>query len=407
MVCSNLWLSFAAFMIQAFPGLVMPANPCAVSTVPPPAVVYNYPASKEWMSEQEEVDWYNQLGFKTTLDELKASYTRFVVKTIDPNTSVLWSTESDELRNYYRLCKRTAYQPFCDQSKMYKDWMITTYSHWELGGSNKIEPSHIYLMGLIDWYVDHKTETDTLAAIERIVQFILQKFPHTSFVETRVHARAIQCLAYYLEKIGPRDEVKLKLETLIGHVLAVPMTGGFLASKYYVGEGWTVTGFTGDLRTTFPGNTAMGVVTSATTYNVKSFKCVSSYQDVMMMHALRVAARVLNRADLLAKADEIARGWQSMVVRSFVAPKNLMIPYVVVADAPEKKMFQYEGSSTPLYNTQFAAYSPDATTRKVLQQQALLRQYGQLTVVAPTELGVKPKYFLWSTWEAGFFLTQK
>lgn len=405
-MCTDIWFKFMTFLVAAFPGTLQPNNPCPVITTPPPAIVQSYPSSKEWMTEAEEVAWINSLGFVTSLVELKASYSSFVVKQMDPTTSVLWSTESDELRNFYRLFKRTGYAPFEQQAKIYRDWMVQTYSHWELGGSNKIEPSHIYLMGLIDWYGDHQDQ-ETKDAIERIVQFILTKFPHTSFVETRVHARAIQCLAYYLEKMGDRADVRLKLQTLVGHVLAVVPNNGFLASKYYVGEGWKVNGYTGNLQTEFPGNTAKGIVTSSTTYNVKGFQCVSSYQDVIMMHALRVAGRVLNNANLVTLSESMAKTWATMLAPSFTLPANLAIPYVVIADAPEKKMFQYEGASTPLYNTQFAAYAPDASTRKKLQQQALSRQYGQLTLVASTEFGKKPRYFPWQTWESGYFLTQK
>ncbi len=42
-----------------------------------------------------------------------------------------------------------------------------------------------------------------------------------------------------------------------------------------------------------------------------------------------------------------------------------------------------------------------------MQQQSLLRQYGQYTKVLPSELGKQPRFWLWQTWEQGFFLTQK
>jgi hypothetical protein len=71
-------------------------------------------------------------------------------------------------------------------------------------------------------------------------------------------------------------------------------------------------------------------------------------------------------------------------------------------------MFTYPaGGSDPLYVTQYACYCPDATLRKTLEQEALLRQYNQYTRIQPSELGGNPRYFPWQTWETGYFLTQK
>lgn len=415
MLCNDLWLKLMSIMVGVFPNVVAPNSPCTVVIPPPPPPVAQmiYPSSQTWMTEEEEVEWYKSLGFVTTLTELRASYASFTPKAIDPTTNVMWNTESDELRNFYRLYKRTGHPAFLTQSQYIRDWMVKTYSNWQAGGSNTIETSHIYLMGLIDWYVDKK-DAETLAAINRIVDFIIQKLPHDKLIETRKHARAIQSLAYYIEKIGIRTDVRTKLDALVANVQAVKLLNGFAAQYYYVGEGWSIQGLPAgqDLRVLFPGNTAKGIVTGANQFKVKGFYCVSGYQDVIMMHAMLLAGRVTGRPELSQFGVDTAKAWMKVTGCSFYDPNcnnsNPSMPYALVADAPELKMFTHEsGSSSPLYNTQFAAYYPDVVLRKQFQIQALLRQYGQSTKVSATELGRKPRYFAWQTWENGYFLTQK
>lgn len=364
------------------------------------------------MTESEEVAWINSLGFAVTLTDLRASYTRFTYKPMDPSTSVMWGTESDELRNMYRLYKRTNYPPFYDQAKSYRDYMVSVYSQWQAGGGNTVDASHFYLMGLVDWYVDHK-DPETLAAINRLIDFQLQKVAASPFVETRVHARAIMGLAYYMEKIGARaTEVRPRLLALVAAVNAVPLTKGLMASKYYVGVGWSVVGQPAgtDLRVLFPGNAAMGIVTGATTFNVKDFQCVSGFQDAMLMHALALASRVLGDSSLSTKAVGFANAWRPFItppVFTTSATHDPQVPYVLIPGAPETKMFNYPSSSQPLYNTQFAAYTLDPALKKQLSRQALMRSYGQLTKVQDAEIGGKPRYYPWQTWESGYFLTQK
>ena len=85
----------------------------------------------------------------------------------------------------------------------------------------------------------------------------------------------------------------------------------------------------------------------------------------------------------------------------------LAIPQDLLPDAPEPGMFLYPRKSTPLYITQYAPYCTDAALRTSLLRQALLRQYDELTAIQPSELGGKPRYFPWQTWENGYYLLQK
>lgn len=376
----------------------------------PPSV--HYPDSSSFMTEDQEVAWINSLGFKTTVQALRASYASFVVTPVSPNASVLWNTESDDLRNFYHLYKRTGYAPFLQQAQQFHDYYVNVYSNWQNGGNNVIEPEHIYLMGLIDWYVDNKDQS-TLDAINRILDFIEKKVTSSPFYETRVSARAIQCLAHYLETINIRhDDVLTKLNDFVSGVLKAPVYNGFVSMNFYVGTGWSVDGLPAgsDLTKLFPGNVTAGIVTGANTFNIQHHNGATSYQDVILMHALRVAARVLKNQALTDKALAVANAWVPLVGVPFydtTAKYNLLIPYTIVSDAPQLTMFQYPaGSSVPLYVTQYAAYCPIDSMRKTLQQEALLRQYGQYTKIATSELGGKPKYFPWQTWENGYFLLQ-
>src|SRR5438105_912252 len=83
--------------------------------------------------------------FSVTLTQLRASYASFVVQSVDPNLSVN-STNSDDLRNFYRLYKRTSYAAFLTQAQNWRDFYVNSYSHYELGGSNRINTSHVYMI---------------------------------------------------------------------------------------------------------------------------------------------------------------------------------------------------------------------------------------------------------------------
>jgi hypothetical protein len=366
------------------------------------------------MTEDEEVAWMNSIGFKVTLSDLKNSYTKFKYVPVDPNTNVLWGTESDELRNYYRLAKRTGYQPFMDQAQSWHDFMVNTYSNWQAGGNNVIEPEHVYLMGLVDWYVDHQDQP-TLDAINRIIDFIEQKISGNLFYETRVTARCLMGLTHYMEKIGTRSaDVMPKIQEFLNGLNGAKVINGFITMYFYQGDGMSVTGLpsTMDLRTLFPANTTAGIVTGQNSYTIKHMYGVGLYQDMMLTHALNVAARVLNNPALADRSLTIAQAWLSYVGRPFFdsagASYNLIVPYYILPGAPETQMFVApSGKSTPLYVTQYAAFCPDSALRKTLQQEALLRQYGEYNLIQPSELGGLPKYFLWQTWEEGYFLTQK
>jgi hypothetical protein len=366
------------------------------------------------MTEDEEVAWYNSLGFSTTVTQLRSSYSKFSPQPVNTNTNVLWGTESDELRNYYRLYKRTGYSGFLTQAQYWHDFYVNTYSNWSAGGTNVVEPEHVYMMGLVAWYVDHQ-DAATLAAINRIIDFILQKVTSNPFYETRVSARCLQCLCYYMEKIGIRaTEVNPKIDSFLQGIAGATHTNGFITAKYYVGTGLSVQGMPAgdDLRVLFPGNTAMGIVTGQNNYNLKGFYAAASFQDCYMMHALRVASRVRSNPALANEALAIAQAWVPLTCPPFWDPNgttyNPLIPEDVIPSAPERIMFNWPHPSTPLWTTQFAAYCPDAALRKTISANALVRQYGELGKVHPNEIiGVPPKYFLWQTWEEGYYLTQK
>jgi hypothetical protein len=365
------------------------------------------------MTEDEEVAWINSLGFNTTVPQLRASYAKFVLVPVNPATNVLWGTESDELRNYYRLAKRTGYAPFMQQAQSWHDFMVNTYSNWQAGGKNVVEPEHVYLMGLVDWYVDHEDQP-TLDAINRIIDFVLQKVSANPFYETRVTARCLMGLCHYMEAIGTRAaEVDPKIQAFLDGLAGALNVKGLICFRFDVGTGFSVQGLPAgeDLRTLFPGNVTFGIVKGQNSYDVKGFYGAGLYQDCMLMHALNVAARVRSDPSLAAKAISIASAWLPFVGPPFydkAGAYNPLVPYYVLAQAPETSMFMCpDGGSTPLYVAQYAAFCPEAATRRMLQQEALLRPYGNYSKIQPTELGGQPAFYPWDTWEEGYFLTQK
>lgn len=369
------------------------------------------PSSKDWMTEDEEVAWMNSLGFQVSVADLRASYSTFVPKTVDPNTNVLWDTESDDLRNYYRLYKRTNHPGFLTQAQAWRDFQVNVYSRWQTGGNNVIEPEHVYMMGLVDWYVDHRDQ-QTLDAINRIIDFV-KTVKVEPFAETRVTARCLLVLAYYVEKIGTRSaEATAKMQDLIRGLKAAKVDSGFTVMRFAVGTGWAVENMPAsiDLTQRFPQNLAAKVVTSAKSFDLKGFEGAGVYQDCILMHALHVAARVLSDPSLAGVADRLAGAWIPHVAPPFWDTTNqygLTVPYYVVTSAPERDMFHYPTKNTPLYVTQYAAFCPNPVTRTLLSKQALLRAYNELSSVKSSELGGHPRYWLWKTWEQGYFLSQK
>jgi hypothetical protein len=362
------------------------------------------------MTEDEEIAWVNALGFSATLADLRASYTKFTPQPVDPATNVLWGTESDDLRNYYRLYKRTGYPGFLTQAQYWRDFYVNVYSNWQAGGTNVVEPEHVYLMGLIDWWLDHPDQ-QTLDAIHRIVDFIDQNIHGDPFYETRVTARSLQCLCAYKEKVGQRN-VDGKIHELLAGIAGAHVSAGFTTMRYLVGTGVPVDGLPAgqDLRTLFPGNTSAGIVTGANSYDLKGHDGVASFQDMFLVHALCIAARVQSDPALADRAVTIANAWAQHVGRPFwdtTGAFALAIPQDVLTDAPETAMFLYPRKSTPLYITQYAPYCTDAALRTTLLRQALLRQYDELAAIQPSELGGRPRYFPWQTWENGYYLLQK
>jgi hypothetical protein len=363
------------------------------------------------MTESEEVAWINSLGFACTLSDLRASYQKFSPQAIDPNTNVLWDTESDELRNYLRLYKRTGYAPFLTQARYWRDYYVNTYSQWQSGGTNVIEHEHVYLMGLVDWYVDNKDAT-TLAAIDRILDFIIQKVTGNPFTETRVTARCLQSLCYYEEKIGSRD-VRVKIDEFLAGIAGARTVNGMVAFRYAVGTGESVKGLPSgqDLRVLFPGNTSKGIVTGANSYDLKGFYGTTCFQEPLLMHALRVAARVLARPALADKAQAIAQGWAPHTKPPFYDANgqtyNDVVPYYFLVDAPEPAMFRSPTNGMPTYVAGWAPFAADATLKKRLSQAALLRGYGELSKIQSSELGGRPRLYPWQTSDAGYFMTQK
>jgi hypothetical protein len=216
-----------------------------------------------------------------------------------------------------------------------------------------------------------------------------------------------------MEKIGTRAaEVNPKIQELLTGLKNAPVDSGFTVMTFYVGTGETVPNMPAsiDLTTHFPQDFAATVVTSPTTYDLKGFQGAGLYQDQVLMHGLEIAARVLADPTLDQMEQRIANAWLPHVAVPFwdtTGQYALTVPYYLLTSAPERDLFHSPASSTPLYVTQYAAYCPDAPTKKLLEQQALLRAFNELDAIQPSELGGKPKYFLWQTWEQGYFLTQK
>src|SRR5207249_2498830 len=86
---------------------------------------------------------------------------------------------------------------------------------------------------------------------------------------------------------------------------------------------------------------------------------------------------------------------------------NLGAPYYLLPEAADLRAFIAYDASTPLYVTQFAPFVADAAKRAAMSRQALLRQYGKLAPIQPGELGKRPTYWPWQTWQAGYFLLQR
>src|SRR5262249_7721543 len=156
----------------------------------------------------------------------------------------------------------------------------------------------------------------------------------------------LQCLCYYMEKIGIRStEVNPKIDSFLTGIAGATRVNGFLCMKYYVGTGLSVSGMPSgdDLRVLFPGNTAMGIVTGANSYNLQNFYAAASFQDCFMMHALRVAARVRNNPALADQALSIGQAWVPLTTTPFWDPNgqiyNPLIPEDAIGAAPERIMF--------------------------------------------------------------------
>ncbi len=360
------------------------------------------------MTEDDEVAWINSLGFNVAVSDLRASYARFKVTPLDPSTSVLWGTESDMLRNYFRLYARTGYQGFLQQAQLWHDFFVNVYSAGT-GGRNNIEYSHIYMMGLVDWYVAYKDQP-TLDAIDRIIDFM--KTVRKNFVETRAIARPLQCLCYYNEKIAIRKaECDTMIDEFLGGIDAAVRINGFVTMKFANAvPQLTVTGAPAsiDLRKLFPADASL--FNGPDTYPIPGKQGCGLYQDCMLLHALRVAAVYRSdpaRADLAA---QISAAWQPLVdVPDWgsASTMNLGCPYYLLPEAANPRAFIAYESNSPLYITQYAPYCADPPKRVACSRQALLRQYGMLQKIQPSELGGKPTFWPWETWQAGYFLLQR
>jgi hypothetical protein len=374
------------------------------------------------MTESEEVNWYNSLGFNVTLSDLQASYAGFApAQNKSTSTNVEWDTEADDLRDYYRLYKRTGNAGFLQQAQYEHDWQVNVYS--QIGNSSipttaTANMTHFYMMGLIDWYVDHKDQA-TLDAINRLLNFALANLP-ASFIETRGVARPLQCLVYYREQIGLVD-VSAGITKLLNDIKTAPVYNGFISwPKYYVnGPGKLDNQPAGsDLRVLFPKNASFTnaagslLITGATTYDFRGFPGAASFQDFMLMHALNLSGRVLNDSSLTNLSLRQANAWMQCTGYPWPDPtgakSNYVISYSIVSNSPDLTMWtDSAGSSTPLYVGQYAAFCPVATMRRALQQQACLRAYGEYAKIVPSEFGGRPRYWLWQTWQQGYFNTQK
>jgi hypothetical protein len=359
------------------------------------------------MTEDEEVAWINAHGFSVTKDDLHASYNTFTVSTVNPNMNVLWDTETDELRNYLALWRRTGYAPFLDQARAWRDWVVATYSQWQTGSPHAVEKSHVYMAGIIDWAVQFPDDADARAAAGRLLDFVKTVDP--TFVETRVSGRIIEGLAAWIENMPDRrDEATAKLRDFLAGVDAAPHVQGFVCMKFLVGDHMGRDGLAPgqDLRTMFPGDTAAGLVDSASTYALKDHLGVGAYQDCMLIEGLHRAARALGDDGRAQLATQIASAWMPWV-RPPAGETDPVIPYYIVPDAPEADLFIFRMNGTPLYMTQYAAVCPDPVLKKRCETLALLRQWGDLTPTSPSELGGKPRFWPWQMWEEGYFLLRR
>jgi hypothetical protein len=360
------------------------------------------------MTEQDEVAWINSLGFNVTLADLHASYSRFVPTPVPSNTEVQWDTESDMLRNYFRLYLRTGYTGFLQQAQAWHDFFVNTYSYAD-GKSNEILYNHIYMMGLVDWYLYYQ-DAPTLAAINRIIDFI--GTVNKSFEETRAVARPLQCLCYYNEHIGIRKaECDAMIQQFLAGIVAAPQIGGFVTMRFANSlTPLTVTGVpaTVDLRALFP--TDASFFNGPDTYPIADKQGVGLYQDCMLLHALRVAAGYLNDPTWANLEARIEGAWKPLIahpVWDTTGSTNISCPYYILPGAPDLRAWISYEPNTPLYLTQYGPFSTDPTRKLACEQLALLRSYGYLQKIQPSELGGLPRYWPWETWQAGYFLLQK
>lgn len=360
------------------------------------------------MTEDEEVAWINSLGWNVTVADLRASYSKFVVKAIDPNMNVLWDTETDMLRDYFRLYLRTGYKPFLDQAKVWHDYLVNTYSH-PGGGHNTIEQSHVYMMGLVDWYVANHDQP-TLDAINRIIDFI--KTIRTDLFETRALARPLQCLCYYVEKIGTRSaELQPTIQAFLQGVEQAVTIKGFktmrvVSSMTPLNVGGTPASV--DLRKLFPADAT--IFSGNNTYPVANHQGAGLYQDCMLLHALRLAARVLGQPHWSDVAAQLASAWEPLIDHpawDTAGTTNLGAPYYILPEASDLRAFIAYEATSPLYITQFTPFVANAAKQRAMAQQSLLRQYGSLQPIREAERSGKPYFFPWQTWQAGYFLLQK
>lgn len=418
------WERMKRGLIAAFQVLneVEPEEP---EPPPPPVLTFPLPptfqpSSKEWMTEEEEILWYQSLGFSCTVKDLRESYNKFIPSPKKPTTNPMNETETDDLRNYFRLYVRTGYQGFLTQATMERDWQVQYYSRIGVKGTS-IDTSHVYLMGLTDWIIAHPEDGAAKDAANRILGFIKGQAP-VSYIETRIIARMLLCLCYWKEKMGDTG-VDPTIARLINAIHTAPVYNGWLSfPKYYQGQNAVFDDqpLGNDLRVTFPKNAlyksvdGTPLVVDATHYNLRPFPGVASFQDCFLMHALQVAARVQKDSSLGMFAVAQAKAWEQVCGfpwnDSVGSHTNEVIGYNVVSSCPEPRMFQIRAAaSTPLYVTQFSAFCVNPGIRFKLQRQAVLRGYGQYDKidVAKEITGQKPKYWLWQSYEQGFFLTQK
>src|SRR5207248_7985687 len=122
------------------------------------------------------------------------------------------------------------------------------------------------------------------------------------------------------------------------------------------------------------------------------------------------AGRVLHDNCLTTRAEQIAMAWLPYISKPFYDTTSSypwMLPYILLPAAPQKDIFRYwKNSSMPLYSSEHAAFSPDVNKRRMLQQQALVKVYGDKTAVVESDLGGEPRYYPHQIMHNGFYLTQ-